>query len=70
VKSNGTLSPKVHKLKQLNMTKAESKTINHRHTLRADATTYTLYPGTHHVTLQINGQPFGKQSFELLPLSD
>ena len=66
VKSNGSLSPKVHKLKQLSMKKGESKAINQRHTLRANATTYTLYPGTHHVTLQINGKPFGKQSFELL----
>ena len=67
VKANGTLSPKVHKLKQLSLKKGESMTLSKRHVLRANATTYTLYPGTHHVTLQINGKPFGRRSFELLP---
>ncbi len=65
VKANGTTAPKVHKLKQLSLEKDETTTIKKRHPLRANATTYTLYPGTHHVTLQINGAPFGKQSFEL-----
>ena len=65
VKANGTLSPKVHKLKQLRLQKGESANLKKRHTLRANATTYTLYPGTHHVTLQINGKPFGTQSFQL-----
>ncbi len=67
VKANGTLSPKVHKLKQLSLKKGESTVVSKRHVLRANATTYTLYPGTHYVTLQINGQPFGRQAFELLP---
>ncbi|QDV45686.1 hypothetical protein Enr13x_55650 [Stieleria neptunia] len=67
VKANGTTAPKVHKLKQLDLRKGQSKSIRKRHVLRANATTYTLYPGTHHVTLQINGKPFGTQSFELLP---
>ncbi len=66
VKANGTLSPKVHKLKQINMVKGESVTMRKRHVLRAGATTYTLYPGTYHVTLQINGKSFGTQSFELV----
>ena len=67
VKANGTLSPKVHKLKQLSLKKGQSAVISKRHVLRANATTYTLYPGTHFLTLQINGQPFGRLSFELLP---
>ena len=66
VKANGTLAPKVHKLKQLSLKKGESATLRKRHTLRANATTYTLYPGTHRVTLQINGKAFGTQQFELL----
>ncbi len=66
VKANGGLSPKVHKLKQINLQQGESATISKRHVLRANATTYTLYPGTHHVTLKINGQTFGKLSFELV----
>ena len=66
VKANGSLAPKVHKLKQISLKKGESATLKKRHTLRANATTYTLYPGTHRVTLQINGKAFGTQSFELL----
>jgi len=66
VKANGTLAPKVHKLKQLNLKEGESTTLRKRHVLRANATTYTLYPGTHHVTLQINGKLFGTQSFDLI----
>ncbi|WP_182867336.1 hypothetical protein [Stieleria mannarensis] len=69
VKANGTLAAKVHKLKQIELAKGESKTIRKRHVLRANATTYTLYPGTHHVTLQINGQAFGTLPFELLASS-
>ncbi len=67
VKANATLSPKVHKLKQLSLKKGESAVVSKRHVLRANATTYSLYPGTHYVTLQINGQPFGRLPFALLP---
>ena len=66
MKANGTLSPKVHKLKQLALKKGESTSVTKRHVLRANATTYTLYPGTHYVTLQINGRPFGRLPFELM----
>lgn len=66
VKANGALSPKVHKLKQICLKKGEAATVKKRHVLKADATTYTLYPGMHHVTLQINGKDFGKQSFRLI----
>ncbi len=65
VKANGSLSRKVHKLKQLNLKRGEVVTIRKRHALRANATTYTLYPGTHQLTLQINGQLFNKLRFEL-----
>ncbi|WP_442507929.1 DNA alkylation repair protein [Novipirellula sp. SH528] len=65
VKANGTLAPKVHKIKQVRVKKGETITIRKRHPLRDGATTYTLYPGVHYVTLQINGKPFGTQSFEL-----
>ena len=66
VKANGKLSPRVHKLKQLRISKGETVVVSKRHVLKADATTYTLYPGTHRVTLQINGKPFGTQSFEVV----
>lgn len=59
VKANGKLSPRVHKLKQLSLSKGEKVVVSKRHVLKADATTYTLYPGTHRVTLQINGKSLG-----------
>ena len=66
VKANGSLAPKVYKLKQLKLGKGTSARLGKRHPLRADATTYTLYPGTHHVTLQVNGKPHANGSFELV----
>lgn len=66
VKANGKTSPKVHKLKQLELKKGQRVTIRKRHVLRANATTYTLYPGRHHVTLQINGRPLEAGAFELV----
>ena len=65
VKANGKLAPKVHKLKQIRLPKDESQTVGKRHMLKANATTFTLYPGTHHLTLQINGKSFGTATFEL-----
>ena len=65
VKANGKLKPKVHKLKQVEVRKGETVAIKKRHVLRANATTFTLYPGKHNVTLQINGKSFGTQSFQL-----
>ncbi|MCR9202171.1 MAG: hypothetical protein NXI04_26310 [Planctomycetaceae bacterium] len=65
VKANGTLAPKVHKLKQVDLAKGETVTLGKRHTLRANATTYTLYPGEHKLSLQINGRPYGEVTFQL-----
>ncbi|KLU03075.1 DNA alkylation repair enzyme [Rhodopirellula islandica] len=66
VKANGTTAPKVHKLKSLSVNKAEVIALTKRHRLHANATTYKLYPGRHAITLQINGKPYGRRSFELL----
>ncbi len=65
-KAGGRRSRKVFKLKQVELAKGQSLAIRKRHVLRANATTYRLYPGPHHVTLQINGQPFGTTTFELV----
>ncbi len=65
VKANGRRAKKVHKLKQLETTKGESIELSKRHKLHANATTYTLYPGLHRLTLQINGKSFGALDFEL-----
>lgn len=65
VKANGSLAPKVHKLKKMLAKAGPSLAITKRHPLRANASTFKLYPGTHYIRLQINGKSFGKQAFEL-----
>jgi len=66
VKANGSTKPKVFKLKKVKMMKGESLTITKKHTLKADATTFTLYNGEHALTLQINGQNFGSIPFKVM----
>ena len=66
VKANGTTAPKVFKLKTLTVRSGKPATVEKTHRLMGNATTYTLYPGTHRVTLQINGQPGPTATFELL----
>lgn len=65
VKANGSTSPKVHKIKQIELSKGESVTLKKRHPFRKNATTFTLYPGVHKLTLQINGKAFESTTFTL-----
>ncbi|MEW4486509.1 hypothetical protein AB1L42_00425 [Thalassoglobus sp. JC818] len=65
MKSNGTTNPKVYKLLHLDLKKGSTVPIQKKHVLKANATTYKLYPGTHGLTLQVNGQSMGQLSFEL-----
>ena len=65
VKANGSLAPKVFKLKQLSVAKGESAVVKKRHPLKDNATTFTLFPGRHRITLQINGTHFDSCPFEL-----
>lgn len=64
-KSGGKRSTKVFKATTLQLKKGESISINKTHKLRADATTYRLYPGDHRLTIQINGVSMATQTFEL-----
>lgn len=66
VKANGETKPKVFKLKTIEMSKGETKALKKRHPLRANATTYTLYEGTHGLTVVANGVPVGSDSFEVV----
>lgn len=65
VRSAGKRSTKVYKAAKLTLKKGESQTVTKKHKLHAEATTYQLYPGEHHLTIQINGQPVGTASFDL-----
>lgn len=66
MKANGRTSAKVFKAKQLQLKKGEQKIITKKHVLRANATTFTLYPGTHSVSVQINGGIVCHAEFELV----
>lgn len=66
VKSNGRTAPKVFKLSQLELSKGELRSIKKRHPFRANATTFTLYPGTHKLSLQLNGKVVASKDFEML----
>ncbi len=65
VKKNGTSAPKVFKWKMVALKEGEELKLTKKHRLKADATTFTLYPGEHKVEVQINGQSAGKQKFTL-----
>ncbi len=65
VKANGQHAPKVHKIKQIDLKKGETTEVRKRHPFRANATTFTLYPGVHRLTLQINGKQFETLEFTL-----
>lgn len=68
-KSGKKRGQKVFKLKQLALGADEVITLTKRHPLRP-MTTRRLYPGTHRVTVQINGQTFDSFTFELVDIAD
>ncbi len=55
VKANGGLKEKVFKWKTFGAKAGESYQLHKSHHFKSDATTFTLYPGVHTVTVQING---------------
>lgn len=66
VKKNGETRPKVFKLRQIEMAKDETRTLEKKHRLPASATTFTLYPGKHMVSVMVNGNVLAKTEFELV----
>lgn len=61
----GKQAEKVFKLKQGKSTPAKPFEVRKVHKLKGDATTFTLHPGTHLITLQVNGVDRAQASFEL-----
>ncbi|HHD82250.1 MAG TPA: DNA alkylation repair protein [Campylobacterales bacterium] len=59
------LSPKVHKIKKLNLKEGEQCTINKKHLFKANMTTRKLYGGEHKLVLQINGKCYADLTFTL-----
>lgn len=64
-KSSGVLAPKTYKITQVCLPARETLQLHKAQPLRA-MSTRKLYPGIHLVELQINGQKFGKHTFNLL----
>ncbi|ELS57052.1 hypothetical protein [Streptomyces viridochromogenes] len=63
-KANGSLSPKVFKLTRRDLAPGECWSGVRRHPLRP-LSTRRHHPGTHRVQLQINGHPYGSNTFAL-----
>ena len=66
IKANGAASPKVFKLKALQLAPGAAAELQKQISL-ADMTTRKHYPGQHQVELLLNGQPMPLGSFQLMP---
>jgi hypothetical protein len=64
-KGNGKLAPKVFKLAKKRLNPRETLRLTKRHAFRP-LSTRVYYPGRHAIELQINGQRWGWQAFELV----
>lgn len=65
VKSNGMTSPKVFKLKNLELKPGESLKVNKKHSLR-QITTRKYYPGVHKLEIQLNGNSMAVKRWTLI----
>lgn len=61
----GTLSPKVHKIKKVDIKRGEKLQLKKKHPFKAEMTTRRLYEGEHRVELQINGMVYASEGFIL-----
>ena len=64
LKANGTTRPKVFKWKNIELAAGEDLSISKRHPMKK-ITTRVYYPGKHELEIQINGESFGRVTFEL-----
>ena len=65
VKSNGKRNRKIFQISEISLKKNEKKSYARKHSF-ADVSTRKHYPGTHSVTLIVNGAERGKLDFELI----
>ncbi len=64
---NGVMnSKKVFKLGKTKLVKGEKRVFAKRHLMRSQMTTRTLYPGKHHLEIQVNGEVTHSSEFEIL----
>lgn len=65
VKANGARRPKVFKLKKLDVKAGARVDLTKNHRFLKGASTFTHFTGVQMIYMQINGQKFGEQEFEL-----
>jgi hypothetical protein len=63
---NGRSGEKVFKLKTARLLPGVAVTMTKSHRLKAGASTFTLYPGPHLVTVQVNGQDRADATLDLV----
>lgn len=63
---DGRSGEKVFKLKEARLRAGQPVTLTKSHRLKGDATTFTLHPGPHRVTVQVNGQDRAEGMIELI----
>ncbi len=68
-KANGALAAKIFKGWKLTLASGDKRTLSKSHSFKV-VTTRTLYPGTHRIEVQVNGQRFAGPNFELLPAAE
>lgn len=66
VRKGGETGRKVYKLKRLSMHAGSLVTLEKHHVIRANASTYSVYPGTHRLTILVNGSPLVDAPFEVV----
>ncbi len=64
-KANGKNAPKVFKLKKLHIDSAETRHLEKKYSFQ-ERTTRKLYTGEHYLSLQINGEVWGRFEFEVV----
>lgn len=65
VRANGKTSPKVFKLKKMDLAPNETITISKKHNFKP-ISTRRYYPGTHTIAIQVNGKIIAERDFEIL----
>lgn len=65
VRANGTQSPKVFKLRKLDLASKASISISKKHSFKA-ISTRRYYSGTHKIEIQVNGSIIAQAEFELM----
>lgn len=64
-KARGTLSPKVFKIGSRSIEPGETVDITKSYSFQSQ-TTRTFHPGEHAIELQVNGRPYGRDTFQLI----